>query len=124
MPVFTLPAQNYPPGEQIFGPVAVPQGLLGCVIILASCTSATPTIWPNAGSRVDISLDCSYNGGQSYQLGQFKWGQGGGIFLDKNGNERPTRVIRFDAIPPPTHVRWTITISGGPVRTSGTLTTL
>lgn len=121
----TLPEQLYPTGVISFGPVAVPNGIRGCEVLIASQTSVTPTIWPDADRRITFSLDCSYDGGQSYQVGQFSWAQGGGVFLNKVGSEIPFRRVTFDVHPvQPTHVKGFVQISGGPIRTSVTFTTL
>ena len=124
MPTITFPLQNYSPGVTSFGPVAVPQGLHGFVLTVARCTTATPTIWPNTTQKIALSLDCSYDGGVTYQLTQFFWDAVGGIQVGR-GVEIPTWIVTCSVDPiQPTHLRGAFTVSGSAIRTSVTVTTL
>lgn len=125
MPIMELQEQLYANGTIPFGPIVLPQGINGCELRIARCTTATPTLWPNALQRVTIALDCSYDGGATYQIGQFGFSQVGGIFMNKAGGEVSEDVVRFRCTPQiATHVRGLVTIAGGPIRTAVTFLTL
>jgi len=124
MSVLTFPLANYPTGTTPFGPIALTQGLNGCEIRIARCTTATPTIWPSAAQRITISLDVSYDGGATYQINQFGFSQVGGIIVSRASGEVPEDVVTFNVSPQvPTHVKGFVQIENGPIRTSLTLTT-
>jgi hypothetical protein len=124
MSTLTFPLANYPTGTTVFGPIALTQGLNGCVIRVARCTTATPTIWPNDTQSFALSLDVSYDGGATYQVNQFAFKAVGGIAVAK-GVEQAEIVVRFNVSPQvPTHIKGSVTIEGGPLRTSLTITTL
>jgi len=125
MGTINIPEQNRPTGVVPFGPITVASGLTGFLMTVARCTSATPTIWSNAASQIVLTLDCSYNGGTIYQVGQFRWSSRGGIELDKFGVEKSSWVVRARVEPnQPTHIRGTFEIVNGPIRTSASIITL
>ena len=123
MSTLTFPLSNYPTGTTPFGPITLTQGLNGCEIRIARCTTATPTIWTTVSQRLTISLDVSYDNGATYQINQFSFIQTGGIRMGRAG-EIPEDIVRFNVSPQvPTHVEGFVQIESGPLRTSLTLTT-
>jgi len=124
MSTLTFPLSDYPTGTTPINPIALTQGLNGCVIHIARCTTATPTIWTTNTQRLTISLDVSYDGGATYQMNQFFGSAVGGIFVDRHGIEAAETVLGFNVQPQvPTHCKGFVQIEGGPLRTSLTLTT-
>ena len=121
---FNLPQASYPTGSHAFGPWAVPSGLTGCQLLIARCTTGTPTIWPSATQQISFLMDCSFDGGASWYNGLFGWTDVGGIKLDNDSAEQAVAPVRFHHTPAPTHVRGTLTITGGPILTSASFTTL
>lgn len=113
-----IPLGTYPNGTYQFGPVATPNGLNGFDIRIGSCTTADPTIWPNATTIVTLDLQFSYDGGATYTpIGANSWSQGGGIF-ESHGVETPERVLSWRFSPnEPTHFKGQITVTGGPIKT-------
>lgn len=119
-----FPLATYPNGTYSFGPYATPSGINGIKATFARCTSADPTIWPLTSTRISIELVCSYDGGVTYDPAILGWSQGGGIITDsKTGEEKAFTNASWTADPPPTHVKGAITVTGGPIKTSMTLTT-
>lgn len=116
----SIPLGNYANGVYPFGPIATPNGLNAFKVSMGSCTTADPTIWPNASTVVALDLQFSYDNGATYTPAG---GNGasftGGIKVDtKTGLEIPEKAysVRFNP-DEPDHFKGTITVTGGPVRT-------
>jgi len=121
MSTITIPLAVYPTGSIPFGPMAVPGGLSGFSVTVARCTTLTPSIWTSPAAIVGLSVDCSYDGGVTWELNQIGWSQGGGIIKDKQGNEIANSVISGNVAlngQPATHIRGAFTVTNGPVLTS------
>lgn len=115
-----LPLANYPVQSRAFGPVAIADGLSKFAMTIQRNTSADPTIWPSPGVTVALQLNVSVNG----QAAQPWCGvQDSGGLRVRNGVEVPVASIQA---PIPAGVNRTvsgaITIAGGALRTSATLT--
>lgn len=123
MAEFNIPLGNYP--TQIFTiPVrSAPRGMEGCEIVIPRCTTATPTIWPDAASLIVVRLDFSLDNQANWVNDYFVSRQSGGI-KSKNGVEVTQALMSMYFSPPPTHYRGTLEIINGPIRTSMTFTTL
>lgn len=113
-----IPLGNYPNGTRNFGPIATPKGLDQFDIRIGRCTTADPTIWPNASTVLKIDLQFSFDGGVNYTpLGANSWEQGGGIIVQR-GVEQAETILTWSFSPDqPTHFKGRITVTGGPIRT-------
>jgi hypothetical protein len=116
-----LPLKNYQNGVYDFGPVDVPDAVTRVEYKIARCTTATPTIWPNATTTLTINMEYSLDGGATW------WGVGGGvdgatggIQMDKYGTSERTYEMGFGTIPSGAGrlIRGRVIIAGGPLRTS------
>lgn len=107
-----FPLANYPAGTFQLAQRATPNGLAGFDLRIGRCTTATPTIWPNASTRVTLDLQFSFDGGASWTpLGGNSWSQVGGIIVVR-GVEVPEDIVSWRFAPDePTHVRGQITLS-------------
>jgi len=113
-----IPLGTYPSGTRAFGQIATPNGLAGFDIRIGRCTSATPTIWLDPATIVELQLQFSYDGGVIYTpLGANGWSQGGGI-ITQRGVEAPESVLTWRFRPAePTHFKGQITVRNGPITT-------
>lgn len=124
--VTIAPLNTYAAGTYPFGPIALPNGTHGFNVSVQRCTSANPTIWPSSTTTLQFDLQFSCDGGKTYsKLGENSAGPSlGGIITDpKTGQEVPAWVFcwRFSPVDA-THVKGVITIAGGSVKTSATVT--
>lgn len=121
-----LPLANYPSGTRTFVK-QTPNGLAGFLIGIARCTTPDQTIWPNASSKIRITVENSYDGGLTFPAngGGCAFSSTGGIETDKEGTELnlSTFSCRFSPIEP-NAVRITVTIINGPIRTYADVTIL
>src|SRR6478735_8573547 len=122
--VQVLPLGNYANGVRNIGPIDVASDVTSVDFSVARCTTATPTIWPNASTTLAVKPEMSTDGGSTWvECGAFT--SAGGIVLDKFGNEA-TVTIGGGSLPPQVgavtrQYRVTTTIAGGPLRTSATV---
>lgn len=121
-----LPLADYPNGSRTFVK-STPNGLGGFNVSIGRCTTATPTIWPNATTTLNIKVECSYDGGATFPTngGGAEFILSGGIALQKGGGEFAASNVscRFEP-QSPNAVRITATIAGGPLRTYVDVTVL
>jgi hypothetical protein len=115
--VLTIPLNDYT------GTLAIPQfniadGAIGYTIYLARCTTATPTLWPNVSTTIEVSIEISFDGGTV-------WG-GGGSFTESGGirsfkGSELANSAGFFGIQAGTNRkgRGAVVITNGPMRTSG-----
>lgn len=118
-----LPLANYPnQTDTIVGPVSIGDAITDIVFALARCTTATPTIWPLTTTFLTFMLEQSNDGGVTWiRIGGAS--SNGGIALDDFGQESPTfsdEVLLQAGTS--RQLRMHITITGGPLRTQGTVT--
>lgn len=115
--VRSLPLREYPSGTREVGPFSFPNGLNGFDLRLGRCTSADPTIWPNAATTVKFEMLFSFDGGVTYPHVEIWEPQGGGIVLVR-GVELAEEAAswRYDPVEP-THGKARITVTNGPIRT-------
>ena len=113
-----LPLNNYATGSYTFTK-ATPNGLSGFMLEIGRCTTATPTIWPNATTELDIMVIPSFDGGATFDANAKIGFAGafGGILADpKNGIEHTVTSFGGRFSPQePTAVRVDIVIRGGPI---------
>jgi hypothetical protein len=118
-----LPLGNYQNGTRTTGWRAIPDTATFISVELARCTSADPTIWPNASTMVDLTIELSMDGGATVYLRATEGQIPGGIMPGKGGGEAPRSRKALWPIPPGSNrmVRLGASVSGGPIRTSGTI---
>lgn len=114
-----LPLANYPNGSRSFGPYAFAGGVDQLGISIGRNTPADPTVWSSASTVLTFDVQFSFDGGVTYTpLGKWVWSQGGGALLDKSGVAVPETRVSWKFSPQPlTHIKGTVTVSGGPIRT-------
>lgn len=118
-----LPLGNYANQTRVVGPFNVADGVTSMDFSIARCTSADLTIWPNASTTLSVKPEVSCDGEVTWiECGAFT--SAGGIATGKNGQEAPF-TIGGGSLPPPVNGvtrrgRFTITIAGGPLRSSAT----
>lgn len=114
-----LPLGNYPNGSRAFGPYAFAGGIDRIGLSIGRNTPTDPTIWPNASTTLTLDVQFSFDGGLTYTLpGTWVWSDVGGEFLDKLGVAIPEVRISWLFSPVPcTHIKGTVAVSGGPLRT-------
>lgn len=120
--VQVLPLANYPNQTRTLGPIDIADDVTSVDFSIARCTTATPTIWPNASTTLDVLPEVSIDGGVSWiEAGRFStWG---GIAAGKGGVGEAAFTIGGGSLPVGTNrqYRVTITIGGGPLRSSATV---
>lgn len=114
----SIPLGNYPNGTYDRGPFATPNGLDGFDIRIGRCTSADPTIWPNATTVVTIDLQVSFDGGDTFSpLGANRAVLAGGI-ESQRGVEIAESIVSWRFSPDePTHLKLQVKVEGGPIKT-------
>lgn len=120
--VQVLPLANYANGVHgPLGPVDIADNVTSVDFSIQRCTTATPTIWPNASTTLDVLPEVSLDGGSTWiEAGRFT--SAGGIVHDKTGGE--TQFTRGGGgLPAGTgrKYRVTATIAGGPLRSTATV---
>ena len=118
--VTILPLASFPVQTTPFGPVSVADGLTKLTFEFLRCTNADLTIWPDAGVVISITLTISINGGPFLPwIGQT---DSGGIRVAK-GVEIPTSLL-IATLPQGTNrqINGVVTITGGALRSSATIT--
>lgn len=121
--VQVLPLNNYANGVRQSGSIDVADDVTSILFTIQRCTTATPTIWPNVTTTLEILPELSLDGGSTWtEVGRTT--NVGGIQLSKFGTE-----LAFAAsggyLPPAENgitrqYRVRTTIAGGPLRTSAT----
>lgn len=123
MAIFSIPLNVYTSQTLTIPSRATPQGMEGCLIEMPRCTTADPTIWPLASTIIVFSLDFSYDNEATWSVGQYVARHTGGI-RSKNGVEVAVSQGSMYFSPPPTHVRGSVELIGGPSKVGVTFTTL
>lgn len=116
-----LPLANYPNGTRTVTARVIGDDATKLKLEIQRCTSAAPSIWPNASTQLQVDLEVSYDGGSTW-LAAGGFGAAGGVHVSRGGTELPITFGRF-GVPAGTNrqLRATVTISGGPLRSSATL---
>lgn len=118
-----LPLRNYPNGSVSFGPYALglDGGSLG--FLIGRCTAADPSIWPNASTVLTFDVQFSFDGGTVYTTpGLYSGEMVGGIVSfpatpNSAAGDFAESGYTWDWFPErPTHMKGTVTITGGPLR--------
>jgi len=124
----SMPTQKYsfaktslPNGVTPIPPTALGAGVNSVLAKIARCTTTDPSIWASATTTVTVDLQVSYDNQVSWnEVGSIT--DSGGIRLDKNSAEVAFSSINASFNGQPTHVKGSITISNGPLVTSGLIT--
>lgn len=118
-----LPLGNYPNGTRSTSWRAISDAITKASVEIARCTTADPTIWPNASTEVDLTIDFSMDGGATIALSATSGACPGGIAIGLHGVEAPATRIGLSPLPVGSGraIRITATVRGGPIRTSGTV---
>lgn len=88
-----LPLANYQAGTRVIGPVALGDALTRLHIEVQRCTSAAPTIWPDANARLATRLEISLDGGTTWSDWIVTEDFGGISVSPKTGLEVPLLTI-------------------------------
>lgn len=102
-------------GSQTFGPANVTNGTSSITVRLARCTTARPSLWPDANTIIDCQAEVSTDGGSTYKPNN-GFGAAGGIFLNRDGSES-TETTFTCGLPPGNNrkVRLKVTVTNGPL---------
>lgn len=120
--VQVLPLANYPNGTHgPFGPIDLADDVTSSDFSIARCTTATPTIWPNVTTTIQVLPEVSIDGGVTWQ-GAGGFSSAGGIAFAHNGSEQPFAKGGGN-LPIATGRKFRVTaiIAGGPLRSSATV---
>jgi hypothetical protein len=120
--VVLFPLGNYGNGSRQIGPHTIPGQINSVSFSLLRCTTADPTIWPNASTTFSIAMEVSYDDGVTWEdYGGFS--AAGGIVPGKGGvgESAVSKGTWPFSGPVSVQARATVTVSGGPLRSEGTL---
>lgn len=122
-----IPLGVYPSGVHQIPVRALPSGLAGMDMRIGRCTALTPDLWSDPATIVTINMLFSYDGGVAYPDSQRFGPQPGGVITTRDG-ELAEEVFgwRFvdQAGRSPTHMKGTITVENGPIKSYLDVTTL
>ena len=118
-----FPLNNYPNGVHgPFGPVDLADDVTSVLMSVARCTTPTPTIWPNESTVLDVLPEVSTDGGSTWtEAGRSV--SPGGIYVSPRNNQEVAFSQSGGSLPVATgrKYRVTVTITGGPLRSSATI---
>lgn len=105
---------NLPVGVHELGPAPLPDGLSSFNFTLDRCTTANPTVWPNASTKIHADFLISIDGGKSW-LACGSFNAVGGISMKEKGVEDTVSRGWVSPIPPGTsrQIKATVIIAGG-----------
>lgn len=107
---------SIPSGQQSFGTENVPDALTVVLFTLRYCTTATPTLWPNANTVIRTSAWQSNDGGTTW-MHRSTMSSFGGIHVVK-GVEDPETTWGFTLIPGLNRqIRVDVEVENGPLNT-------
>lgn len=119
---------NIPSGVRTFGPFDVPDGTTLIVFKLDRCTTATPTIWPNASTAITLSAYLAAGhapDSSSRDSPDFIGGitANGGILIARDGSELTSSTYGCPlAAGVSRQVTFTLNVVNGPLRSNATIT--
>jgi hypothetical protein len=121
--VQVLPLGNYANGARELGPVDIADDVTSILISFARCTSASPTIWPNASTILTITPQVSVDAGASWvecgasvSPGGISFFRGNEVAFGQSGGGIPPAVNGVTR-----QYKCTVNIVGGPLRSSVTV---
>jgi len=117
-----LPLANYSNGVRVSSAIDIADDVTSVDFSIQRCTTATPTIWPNASTVLDILPEVSLDGGTTWIEAGRSTAPGGIITSVKAGGEVPF-MIGGGSLPAGTNRKYrvTTTITGGPLRSTATV---
>jgi hypothetical protein len=106
---------NFPNGTRSIPAQAIADDITHIGLSLARCTTAEPSLWPNASTTVVASMEALIDGQWRLVSTISSYG---GIDVIEDGIESPETMMLF-SIPPGSgrEIRGTVVIAGGPLRT-------
>lgn len=116
-----LPLANYPNGPNATPFRPIPDDCTRVSVEVATCTTADPTIWPNVSTVLQLFIDVKFSDGSILSAGSGECV--GGIHPGLHGQEAAVRRVILDGLTPMPNrsVRLRGEITGGPLRTFGTV---
>lgn len=114
--VNVLPLGDYPSGQWTSPEVDIADDVTSVDFSIQSCTTATPTIWPNAATVLDVVPECSVDGGVTWGEAGASHGTPGGIKMFKGHELDFVRCGGSLPTAPGRKFRVTTTITNGPLR--------
>src|SRR4051812_5826333 len=88
-----IPLKDYATGERTVER-AIAVDVRSIKLTLQRCTTATPTIWPQLTTFVNLELSGSFDGGATW-IPMGAWGAFGGIFIRRDGSEAQISEAAF-----------------------------
>lgn len=120
--VQVLPLGNYN-GTHVMGPVDIADDVSSVLISIARCTTAAPTIWPNASTILTITPEVSVDGGQTWIESGKSVSPGGVLVIQHvelaNSISGGSLAAAVNGIT--RQYRCTVDIANGPLRSSATV---
>ena len=122
--VQVLPLNNYANGTRQLGPIDLASDVTSVLFSIQRCTTATPTVWPNASTTLEIVPEVSLDGGVTW-IEAGRTTNVGGIQLSKFGTELAFALsggyLPAEVGGVTRQYRVQTTIAGGPLRTSASV---
>ena len=122
--VSVLPLNNYANGTRQLGPIDLASDVTSVLFSIQRCTTATPTVWPNASTTLEIIPEVSLDGGVTW-IEAGRTTNVGGIQLSKFGTELAFALsggyLPAEVGGVTRQYRVQTTIAGGPLRTSASV---
>ena len=119
--LFSFPLTSLPSGVSLIPATAVPAGTRSITLAMQRCTSASPTVWPNQATTIQIDVYGSMDGSTWQHIGAAT--AAGGVWTDPDtGTEASETSLVFGFAASPAYVKATATVANGPLYTGGTVT--
>ena len=81
-----IPLATYPAGTTVIPSRNINTNVIAYGIEIARCTTATPLIWPDPASTIEIMIEVSFDNGNTWTGGS-GWLAYGGIYVRRDGTE-------------------------------------
>lgn len=117
--IATLPLATYPAGTTSIPEFAIADALVRMSASCQRCTSADLTIWPLATTSISVSID--FWDGSQWIVGIFVWSDVGGQRTGKGVDQPTSNASWLLPVGVGRKLRGSITVSGGPIKTSATV---
>ena len=122
-----MPLADYPEQSRVLGPAAVPTGITQVMFSVQRNTPADVTIWPSAAVTISLVVEVSYDAGSTWRP-LMNFVASGGQVIDKDTGVAAPVSAGVCTLDQPglsgRQVRGTLTIAGGTLRSSASVTTL
>ena len=101
--------------------ITVADGRRGITVRMERCTSARVLTWPSRGTTIAVTLETSYDGGQTWLLSGAITAEGG-IHVRRDGSESPETTFSVQINPgSDRRIRLHIDVENGPLATRATI---